>query len=212
MSNLPSPNLTGGFSVSPFVPDTSTGLSPWDTIYIGGNAWRGKIEIEGAARSYKWDVKSGYGILGAQETLVAIEPPEFTITFYIWTDSQYGPFVSFLQNLFIEPSKFPGGSGFDPKQPKGQTIYHPQLSVLGINAVIVKSIGAIEKVSDDLVFKCAVKVQEFTPPIPFVAPTPDKSADPAQQPFFTPYEQAQQRQIQDLSNRAAQSSTPGGMP
>ena len=144
----------------------------WDAVTVAGQVWQGKVEIKGARRSYKWDIKDGMGQQGALETYRGQTPTPFTLTFFIWTSAQYTQWLSFVKLFQYNGFKF---------RPNPVTIYHPQLDVLGIGQIITEDIGAVEKVSDDLMFSVTVSLREFVRPLPVSPVTPDAASngDPA---------------------------------
>lgn len=147
----------------------------WDGITVAGQRWGNgdrKVEIRGAKRAYKWDVKDGMGQQGALETYRGQTPPPFTIDFYLWTDEHYTDWLSYQKLFMYNAVKF---------QPTPVSIFHPMLDVLGIYQILCEDIGAVEKVSDDLMFRVTVSVREFFRPLPVSAVTPDAASngDPA---------------------------------
>jgi hypothetical protein len=140
----------------------------WDALTVGGEVWTGKIEIKGAKRAYKWDIKDGMGQQGALETYRGQTPTPFTITFYIWTDAQYAKWLTFAKLFMYNGFKF---------RPNPVTIYHPMLDSINIGQVIVEDIGAVEKVSDDLMFSVTVSLREFVRPLPVSPVTPDAASN-----------------------------------
>lgn len=163
----------------------STAVSPWsyptawDTITIGKLSWYGKFEIRGASRKYKWNIADGWGFSGAYEIFQAQPPAKFTITFYVWADSQYSTYLSLLDALTYSPTHLPpnnasGAAG----STNALTLVHPQLQNNRISQAVVESIGGLEKQSDDLMFSFTVDFVEFVPQRAFPPQTPDTSADP----------------------------------
>src|ERR1039458_4667544 len=72
----------------------------WDAIYVSGVPWVGKIQIRGARRAYKWDVKQSPGLEGFNQTYRGQPHVNFHIEFYIWTDSMFRYFTTFYLKLF----------------------------------------------------------------------------------------------------------------
>ena len=128
----------------------------WDTITISGKSWTGKFEIRGARKSYKWDQKDGAGLEGAYLTYRGKAITPFHIYFYVWTDDIYSAWDSF--------SKLFNYSGIKPPGPLPLSIAHPSLALLGLTQIAVDYVGALEKISDDLMFRVDVQVREFQPP------------------------------------------------
>lgn len=146
----------------------------WDQITVAGQVWgpNRKVEIKNAKRAYKWDVKDGMGQQGALETYRGQTPPPFQIVFYLWDDAMYSDWLTFQRLFRYDGVKF---------QPTPVSVFHPMLDSLGIYQIICEDIGAVEKVSDDLMFSVTVSVREFFRPLPVSPVTPDAAlnADPA---------------------------------
>ena len=148
--------------LSPFLSPTS-----WDQITIAGSTWGtpltnaygfldgvgsgGSVEIEGAARFWRLDQKNPSGQDGAIQTYRGKKPIVFKLIFNMWTDAQFTYWISFSSNLVAE---------------KALDIQHPALAVLGIQSIMVKSVGAVKKVDERLMFRSVVEVHEFLPPPP----------------------------------------------
>lgn len=145
----------------------------WDQITVGGRVWgpNRKVEIKGAKRAYKWDVKDGMGQQGALETYRGQTPPPFSIVFYLLTSQDYTDWLSFQKLFRYDGVKF---------APTPVSVFHPMLDALGIYQIICEDIGAVTKASDDLLFTVEVNVREFFRPLPVSAVTPDAAlnADP----------------------------------
>ena len=152
------PESAPNFSL-PFGGNPSPWAAPniWDAFYASGVPWVGKVEIRGAYRTYKWDVKPAPGIEGFNQTYRGKPHKPFHIVFYIWTYSMYVYWSSTYQKLF----QYTGAAGVVlPVK-----VYHPSLSGLGITSVVADEVGAVEKVSDDMMYRADVLVHEFYPPI-----------------------------------------------
>lgn len=150
--------LAPAFSL-PFGGSPSPWAQPniWDSFFASGIPWVGKVVIRGARRAYKWDVKPVPGLEGFNQTYRGKPHHSFAIDFYIWTDSMYTYWATVYQKLF----QYIGSAGLVlPVK-----VYHPSLTNLGITAVVADGVGAVEKMSDDLMFKSTVDVHEFYPPV-----------------------------------------------
>lgn len=167
----------------------------WDTIIVSGVKWFGKVDIRGAERSYKWDIKDGLGLQGAIETYRGQTPSPFTIDFFLWTSEHFLAWQSFSL-LFLYDGTRPGGV-------KPVDIFHPALVYLGIYQVICEGVGAPEKISDDLMFRATVKLREYYPP-PKVntTRTPDAAADKPERRGEDPVIARLQRQLAQLTEQA----------
>jgi len=198
------------------VPDIESLVSPWvaptlwDSLVISGVSYKapadGWFQITGATRSYRWDVKDGAGLQGAIETYRGRTPPQFTITFYIWTDEQYTATETFLRGLFYDPTKL-------TIQP--YTVYHPTLDNLGIYQIIIEEIGGITKSGDwqqgpDM-FTAVVRCREFFPLIAFPQQTPDAAADKNQAPQLSGDIQNQQQIQSKLTEQIRNAGDPLGL-
>jgi hypothetical protein len=165
MPNIPqntppnSPELAPDFSL-PFGGNPSPWAQPniWDAFYASGVPWVGKVEVRGAVRSFKWDVKPAPGIEGFNQSYRGKPHKPFHIVFYIWTDSMYVYWESTYQKLFM----YSGGAGVVVPV----KCYHPSLSGLGITALVADEVGAVEKLSDDMMYAATLTVHEFYPPVP----------------------------------------------
>lgn len=168
----------------------------WDTVIVSGQSWHGKIEIRGAERSYKWDVKDGIGLQGAIETYRGQTPPPFEIEFFIWTPIMYLEWQVY-QLLFM----YNGAIPFQGVKPVD--IFHPSLANLGIFQIICEGVGAVEKRSDDLMFSAIVKVREYFPPLPVnTTQTPDAAADKPEDTGEDPVIQRLEKQLGQLHQQA----------
>lgn len=152
------PETAPAFSL-PFGGNPSPWAQPniWDAFYASGVPWVGKVEVRGAVRSYKWDVKPAPGIEGFNQTYRGKPHKQFHILFYIWTDSMYVYWSSTYQKLF----QYIGTAGYVlPVK-----CYHPSLAGLGITSIVADEVGAVEKLSDDMMYAVNLTVHEFYPPI-----------------------------------------------
>ena len=180
---LPTVNIVG--SVGPNVPspwgaptqeDPSSANNPaaWDTITVGGATWFGKFDIRGAERSYKLDAKHALGVNGVTTTMQGNKPKDFHLIFYLWAHSQWAPFLAFLQAFFYDTTK----TTIVPNE-----ISTPLLDVLGISAILTRSVG-ISKPDHEGVVAVDITVQEYCPPV-LVSATQTPSG-PATSPTNTP--------------------------
>ena len=166
---IATPELAPSFTV-PFGGSPSPWAQPgiWDTLFVSGVPWQGRIRIRGAQRSYKWDVKAAPGIEGFNQTYRGKPHKNFYIDFDIWTDSMYVYWASTYQLLF----QYSGVAGIvSPVK-----VYHPSLTNLGITAIVADHIGAVEQVSDDMLFRVSVEVHEFYPALLVPATTTPAAA------------------------------------
>lgn len=162
MSNPFPPSGTGAN------PAIAPGLNPfmlpsrWDQITIGGQTWAGKIDIRGAERFYKWQPKDTRGAESWNDTYQGLKPKPFTIVFFVYTSSQGASWPAFSSQFVYFGNK---------NAPQPVTISHPSLFMLGITSVRVNKVGALHKISDDLMFAADVEFQQWQP-----APQPGSAA------------------------------------
>ena len=145
------PNVIGGATPDPF----SQPL-PWDTIFISGVPWQGKIEIKGAARSYKWDIKHAPGSVGFNQTYRGTPSKPFTIKFFMWTEPMY----DYWQTFYVKLLQY-----VYPAPVLAVSVSHPTLVLLGITGLTVDEIGGVEQQSTDLMFAATIKVHEYYPAV-----------------------------------------------
>lgn len=166
----------------------------------------GKVRIRGAERFYKVDIKNPPGSDGWTITYRGIEPKRFEIDFYIWTQAQYDYFTgSVIPAIYYSGTK---------KQVQALQVFHPALSAVNITQIFVNSIGAIEQISDDLMFRCTVKVSEYLNPPPLnttTTPLGAKVTAPAANPGVQPPTAVQQL-VNVRNNRAAALANGGAIP
>lgn len=165
---IPTPEIAPPFTNNVGVPSPWKEPNIWSTLFASGVPWQGKIAIRGAKRSYKWDVKAAPGIEGWNQTYRGQPHQNFSIDFFIWTDSMWSYWASTYQLLF----QYKGAAGIViPVK-----VYHPSLAALGITAIVADRIGAVEQVSDDMMFKATLEVHEYYPPILINATTTPAAA------------------------------------
>ena len=141
----------------------------------------GKVRIKGAERFYKIDVKDPQGSDGWTITYRGLRPKPFDIEFYIWTQAQYDYFTGSV----LPAIQYSGTKG----KVQALQVYHPSLSVINISQVFVHKIGAIEQISEDLLFKCTVNVSEYLNPPPLnttTTPLGAKATNQATSPGVQP--------------------------
>lgn len=127
----------------------------WDTLRVQGVTWTGKFEFRGACIDQKWDPKHARGQVGTVDSYVGNKPEPFDLVMYLWTDLHFAQWPSF-QSLFV----YQGSKG----TARPTSIEHPALAVVGISAVTCLKIGIIQKVDDELLYSCTIKLRQFQPP------------------------------------------------
>ena len=93
-------------------------------------------------------------------------------------------------------------------------VFHPSLSAVNITQIFVNSIGVIEQISEDLMFKCTVKVSEYLNPPPLnttTTPLGAKVTAPAANPGVQPPTAVQQL-VNVRNNRRAVLANGGAIP
>lgn len=134
----------------------------WDTVEIQGMPWGGpagmgaKVEIVGATRFYKIDQKDGQGLDGATQTFRGQKPKPFKIVFSWWTEQQHDYWAFYSAQFNYTASK----PGFPPPV---YAIYHPKLALLGISAILVESVGAVDVDESTKIAKSVLEVRQFLP-------------------------------------------------
>jgi hypothetical protein len=187
----------------------------WDSLSLGGGAftWRGKLEIRGAKRWYKWQQKNAPGKKGADQTFRARWPQPFQIRLFVWTHDDWGPLLELLDWFNYDATKL-GPTGTDVKP---IDIYHPQLSIVDISQVVCDWVQAPEVEQERSGWAIAtIQLREFAPAVNAPVVSPKSTGKPAATPFLVDSGAGVQAQIQtqstgilDLSSQLAQ---PGSLP
>jgi hypothetical protein len=181
-------------------PSPITSPDPWDTIYVQGVPWVGKVRVKGAKIKQDWDKKHGRGTEGSSDSYVGSEPQPFDVTFYLWTDDHFKRWPTY-QLLFTY-------SGAKNKA-SPTSIYYPSLALLGINAITCLEIGGVEPEGEDKLFSATVKLRQFRPavvmPIAAITPNGASATSPPNLPGHppSPVIQALQQENQRLRLKAA---------
>jgi hypothetical protein len=158
-------------------PDPFNNAQAWDQIQIGGMVWGGpaglfgKIRIQGASRFYKIDAKKGKGLNGATQTYQGQHPKKFKLIFSWWTPSQHDYWTRFQLLFLFDATKL---GSLPPVWP----IYHPALQLLGITAICVEDVGAVEVDEVTKLASASLTVEQFVPPPPLNATTTPKAVPP----------------------------------
>lgn len=162
-------------------PDPYFNSQAWDTIIIQGVTWGGaaglggKIRIQGASRFYKLDSKKGKGLNGATQTYNGQHPKKFKLIFSWWTSAQHAYWTRY-QLLFLFDATKVGSI------PPVYSVYHPSLQLLGITAICIEEVGAVEVNEDTKLSSATLTVEQFVPPPPLSASTTPKSVLPIPPP------------------------------
>lgn len=184
----------------------------------------GVVRVRGAKRSYRLDTKQPKGQDGWLVTYRGKKANSFEIIFTMWTQNQYDYFTqNVLPGLFygaganldnpLVSSTGPAGIQANTLNPHGVQslgVYYPSLALLGITAIEVEDIGAVEPNSYEHTSRpewwtCVVKVAEYLPPPPAnvtATPTGNKSVNQPTTPGLQPTTAEQKRQ-QAIFNQQA---------
>jgi len=127
----------------------------WDTLKVQDFIWEGKFEFRAACVNQNWDPKHARGQIGTTDSYVGNKPEPFDLVMYLWTAKHFADWRGF-QSRFV----YQGDKG----KAAAVSIEHPALAVLGINAVVCLKIGMIQKVDDELLYSCTIKLRQFQPP------------------------------------------------
>lgn len=164
---MPDSVIEGDFIFSPI-----THATDWQYITIGGVKSPGVIAVNGIRgfkRETEWDKKKGKGRKGATLTLQQVPPAEGQITFVLWLDDHFRQWIDFLPLLKYDTKSAGKNDVF--------TIYHPALSMLGIGAVVTKSVSPTEHVGHGR-YEVVVDLIEWNdPPATDVTATPTAAVD-----------------------------------
>lgn len=111
----------------------------YHALVIGGVVSPGVVTLSGFKREVKWDVKAGGGEDGASTSRNGKDPAKGTATFSLVLDpvlgvDEFAAWEAFLPTL---------QSTFDKAAPQALDVYHPDLALLGITAVVVEGIGQL---------------------------------------------------------------------
>lgn len=174
MPGQATPPITVVGSTSPGTGSPWKVAPQWDSINIGGTVygWQyqssntalegSKVRIVGAKRKYKIEVKLPQGADGGILTYRGVKLTPFDIEFWIINDAQYSYFVTNM----LPTLKFSGlKQSPNPAAVQSLAVYHPILSNLDINAILVEEIGGVDPKEDGPgEFICKVRVIEYLPP------------------------------------------------
>jgi hypothetical protein len=188
--------------VSPFSPDSQDGYDEWGSITINGTKYvcptDGYFVLNGAARSYRWDVQNGMMLQGAQEFLRGVTPKEFTLDHYFWSQDQYQAFLAVISGLQynLKAIANSGVTAVGQLIVRAIQVFHPSLDLIGISQVNVVEVEAPKQTSDDHMWKATYHLQEYFPPIKL----PPQDQDTAPKPPVDPIDDA----LKDLSSQKEQ--------
>lgn len=148
----------------PFWDDPPLGLdpsnvrfSPWDVVYLGGQALPGLCLLSGK-RGKRFDLKASKGSDFARITKQGYEPAEIKITERIWT-RQHLHALELIMPMLEAPTK-----QADDGTLLAMEIRHPALDLRNISSVVIKEIGLLRPGSVKGVFEQDITCLEYKPP------------------------------------------------
>lgn len=132
--------------------------SELNVVVVMGVPSPGRARITGAAVPYKYHVQEGYGLTGATTTFHGRGVAKFTLTIDIWDRLHFLAWP--IWKKLLEPPK--------PGLKLVVEMQHPILSDQGIKAVVVESMGQLERVPSEGVWRCVIQCLEWRPPLPAI--------------------------------------------
>lgn len=139
----------------PREPDPINDPELFDSLELGGVRSPGVVKISGHDFVVEWDVKEASGQAGATTTLKGIKLGRFTATFFLADGEDIAAWPAFAE--VIESTVLP--------RPHALEVYHPDLSVQGIDACVLESFGgAVHDGGGGQTI--TVKFIEYSPPKP----------------------------------------------
>jgi hypothetical protein len=108
-----------------------------NTITLAGQTMPGRWILTDATKVFGWQIQKGFGLSGAFAFPIGDElvVPKFTVV--IWTSSDFQVFREVRKVLLKKPVFSVGGT----LTSKALGIGHPELKALGVESVVVKSLG-----------------------------------------------------------------------
>lgn len=172
-----------------------------DYVVLAGVVSPGLAIVKGFDRAYDWDIKKGKGALGATVTFTGRAPAEGSITFQLWTESQFTEWATFVALISVDATK---------KAPTALDIYHPALAEVGVKSVVIKKIGARVHEGKGLYSYTIDMIEYFPPPKKAAVGTPSGSKTSGNKSTGTPgtvpdpIAEAQQKEIRALLAKAGE--------
>lgn len=160
-----------------------------DYVVLAGKKTPGIAEIVGAGSVRDWDVRKGYGLLGAISVFTGRGLAKFSIRLRLYTLEHWREWDAFRPIVERMPKRR-FGSGKDSGM---LDILHPTLLGLGIKAVGVTKLSAPEQTADGE-WTITIDVIEFRRPKIALA-TPDGPASP------TPLDDVEENWIKPLTSQ-----------
>lgn len=153
----------------------SAGMSPWDTVLIGGTALPGRCSVR-TKKHKRIDIKKSKGSSPPTMTLLGYNPAEVEITVGIWTPDQF----RFLSNMMLSLLPKPRTKSSVATSADAVDIYHPSLVLLDIRSVIIEGIEALEQSTPKGLWTTKVRCLEWAP-----ATTSNETSTPQGSQTFT---------------------------
>lgn len=140
-------------------------------VVVSGVRSPGRASISGASIPYEWEVQKAYGMSGGVTIFKGRGIAKFTLTITLWDPLHFVAWEAFAK--LLEPPK--------PGLKLVVEMSYPTLADLGIKAVAVENLGALERQSNG-VWTSASSLLEYRPPLPALVkprgsvPSVDKAA------------------------------------
>jgi hypothetical protein len=131
-------------------------LSPWDVVYIAGQALPGISRVTGK-RGKRYDLKKVKGTDFAKLTKQGYEPAEIRITEQIWTPQQLHALELIMPMLEAPPLVSKDGTQL------ALEIRYPTLDLRGLNSVVIKEISLLHPSSIKGVWEQDITCLEYKP-------------------------------------------------
>ncbi len=151
-------------------PTTQQFVSPlrrsdvWDTFVVQGVSWVGQFEIKMACLHQKWDPKVARGQEGNTDSYVGSHPEPFEVTFMLWAQEHFDLWPAFSAPFVYSGAKLKSSPC---------TVYHPALSVIGIDAVVCLKMGPpVPKSPGSDMYAATVTLRQFRPAVHSTVATP----------------------------------------
>ncbi len=132
--------------------------SLWDTATLGGKQVPGLVKVSGAEVGRNWDIKPSPGTDGATYTDQGYALAKPTLTVLIWTPAQWALWQQMLPQIAPRPGKV------SKKPPAPVSVTHPALNSLGINALVILTVSAMEPASPKGAMQATIKTSQYLKP------------------------------------------------
>lgn len=132
-------------------------FSPWDVVVLSGQRLPGVCTVTGR-RGKRFDVKKSKGSDFANITKQGYELAEIKVVERIWTPQQLHALWLMMPMLEAAAQKTPDGTL------RALEVRHPVLDLRDVNAVLIKSIGFLQRSSVLGVWEQELELIEYKPP------------------------------------------------